>query len=56
VKKGLEKGHAKGLEEGNARAISGIAVNALKKGMSPEEVSELTGLPLNEIIKLKDGI
>jgi hypothetical protein len=28
----------------------------LKKGMSPEDVSEFTGLPLNEIHKLKDGL
>jgi predicted transposase/invertase (TIGR01784 family) len=53
---GLKKGRAEGLEEGDAKATSRIAVNALKKGMSPEEVSEFTGLPLNEIIKLKDTL
>jgi predicted transposase/invertase (TIGR01784 family) len=53
---GLQKGRAEGLEEGDAKATSRIAVNALKKGMSPEEVSEFTGLALNEIIKLKGEI
>jgi hypothetical protein len=26
------------------------------RSMSPEDVSEFTGLPLNEILKLKDGL
>jgi flagellar biosynthesis/type III secretory pathway protein FliH len=58
--KGIEIGMAKGIEtgreEGEAKATAGIAVHALKKGMSPEDVSEFTGLPLNEIHKLKDGL
>jgi predicted transposase/invertase (TIGR01784 family) len=44
-----EEGLVKGREEGRVK----IALNALKKGMSPEDVSELTGLPLSEIHKLK---
>jgi predicted transposase/invertase (TIGR01784 family) len=55
-----EKGHAEGLEEGlakgRAEGCAKVALNALKKGMLPEDVSELTGLPLNEILKLKDGL
>jgi predicted transposase YdaD len=53
---GLMKGREEGLEEGDAKATARIAVHALKKGMSPEDVSEFTGLPLNEIHKLKDGL
>jgi predicted transposase/invertase (TIGR01784 family) len=52
---GRAEGHAEGLEEGEAKATARIAINALKKGMSPEEVSEFTGLSLNEIQKLKSG-
>jgi hypothetical protein len=33
-----------------------IAVNASKKGVLSEDVSELIGLPLNEIHKRKDGV
>jgi predicted transposase/invertase (TIGR01784 family) len=58
--KGLEKGRAEGLEKGLTKgreeAMAGIVVNALKKGMSPEEISELTGLSMDEIVRLKDGI
>jgi predicted transposase/invertase (TIGR01784 family) len=50
---GLTKGLAKGREEGRMEGLSGVAVNALKKGMSPEEVNELTGLSLNEIRELR---
>jgi predicted transposase/invertase (TIGR01784 family) len=56
MEKGIAEGLAKGREEGEAKATAGIAVNALKKGMSPEDVGELTGLPLNEILKLKNGL
>jgi predicted transposase/invertase (TIGR01784 family) len=54
--KGLEEGLAKGLEEGLAKGRAEVAVNALKKGISPKDVHEFTGLPLNEILKLKDGL
>jgi predicted transposase/invertase (TIGR01784 family) len=46
--KGIEKGRAERL----AKVRAEIAINALKKGMSPEDVSELTGLSFNEIHKL----
>jgi predicted transposase/invertase (TIGR01784 family) len=53
---GRAKGRTEGREEGRAEGRVEVAVNALKKGMSPEDVSEFTGLPLNEIHKLKDGL
>jgi predicted transposase/invertase (TIGR01784 family) len=45
---GLEKGREEGLEEGREE----IARNALAKGMSPEAVSEITGLDVETIKKL----
>ncbi|MDR1121056.1 MAG: hypothetical protein LBM08_09070, partial [Dysgonamonadaceae bacterium] len=51
---GREEGLEEGFEKGLAKGRKEIAINALKKGMSPEDVSELTGLPLTEIHKLKD--
>ncbi|MDR1121252.1 MAG: hypothetical protein LBM08_10075, partial [Dysgonamonadaceae bacterium] len=56
LREGLAKGHEEGLAKGRAAGFAEVAVHALKKGMSPENVSELTGLSLNEIHKLKEGL
>jgi predicted transposase/invertase (TIGR01784 family) len=50
-----EEGLAEGLAKGQSEAAARIAVNALKKGLSPEDIHELTGLPPDEIHKLKAG-
>ncbi|MDR1331335.1 MAG: Rpn family recombination-promoting nuclease/putative transposase [Tannerella sp.] len=47
-----DEGRKEGRKEGDTEATARIAARALKKGMSPEDVSELTGLPLNEIRRL----
>jgi predicted transposase/invertase (TIGR01784 family) len=47
-----EKGIAKGIVEERER----IAVNALKSGMSPEDVGKLTGMSPEEIDRLNDGL
>ena len=44
---GLRKGEALGLEKGKME----IAANLLKKGMTIEEVSNVTGLPKQHIEK-----
>jgi predicted transposase/invertase (TIGR01784 family) len=54
--KGIAKGRAEGRAEGLAEGLAKVAVNALKKGLSPEEINELTGLPPDEIHKLKAGL
>ncbi|MDR1096846.1 MAG: Rpn family recombination-promoting nuclease/putative transposase [Tannerella sp.] len=51
---GIKIGLTKGRAEGRAEATAEIIVNLLKSGISPEEVSKLTGLPPDEIGKLKD--
>jgi hypothetical protein len=48
---GFVKGHAKGRAEGREEGLAIVAINALKKGMLPKDVSELTGLPLSKIEK-----
>jgi predicted transposase/invertase (TIGR01784 family) len=53
---GWVKGREEGREEGRAESRVEIATNALKKGLSPVDASELTGLPLNEILALKDNL
>jgi predicted transposase/invertase (TIGR01784 family) len=59
-KKGLAEGKKKGIAEGKKKGkkegITKVAINALKKGMSPEDVSELTELTLDEINRLKNGL
>lgn len=47
-RKGLEKGRA----EGRAEGILAVARKMKAKGMSGEEISEMTGLPLSDIQNL----
>ncbi len=55
--KGLEEGRAKGRAEGRAEGIAKgieqrnieIAKNMLRKGLSAEDISEMTGLPVDLI-------
>ena len=58
-KEGLKKGEAIGLEKGEAigehKKALVIAKNLLKKGLSVEDVSEITGLPTQEIKKILEN-
>lgn len=51
--KGLEEGRAEGRAEGIAKGIEQrnieIAKNMLRKGLSAEDISEMTGLPVDLI-------
>jgi predicted transposase/invertase (TIGR01784 family) len=51
---GIAEGIEKGIEKGREDERAAIAVKALKRGMSPEDVSELTGLSPDEIGRLKN--
>ena len=51
---GLAEGHAEGLAEGHAASSRGIAAKMIKKGYDLKEISELTGLALDEIEKLQN--
>jgi len=42
-----------GREEGRLEGKLEDARNALRKGFSPEDIAEITGLPLDTILKLK---
>jgi hypothetical protein len=52
LEEGLEKGLEKGLEEGLEKGREEIARNALAKGMSPDAVSDITGLDIETIKNL----
>ena len=49
-KEGRQQGRVEGLEQGEQKAKREIAQRLLAKGMPPEQVADLSGLPLAEII------
>jgi predicted transposase/invertase (TIGR01784 family) len=49
---GEEKGRREGWREGRREATMNVARKLLKKGISPNEIEELTGLTANEISSL----
>jgi len=51
---GLEEGEAKGLEKGKTEEKVTIATKMLSRNHSIEDISELTNLSVEEIIKLKN--
>jgi len=53
IKEGQQEALEQGREEGEEMATVKIAMNLLAKGSAPEFVSEITGLPLDEIVKLQ---
>lgn len=52
-KQGLAEGLAEGRNLGITEGLALAALNMLKKGMNVTDISELTGLSENEILKLK---
>jgi len=48
-----EEGREEGLKEGRLEGKLEDARNALRKGFSPEDIAEITALPLETILKLK---
>ncbi len=49
----LKEGLAKGMEEGRVQGMHEIALNMLQKGYEVSEISQVTGLSVPEIKKLK---
>ena len=54
MEKGMEKGMKKGMEKGMAKEKLATAYRLLSMGLSDEQVSTATELPLEEIQKLKE--
>jgi predicted transposase/invertase (TIGR01784 family) len=48
-KEGMQRGERRGLKKGIQQALTAVAKSGFKKGMSVETVSELTGLPIQEV-------
>ena len=44
------------FEEGKQQKAIEVATNALSKNLSPEQVSKITGLPLEQVLELQKQI
>ena len=55
IKDGRAEGHAEGLQKGMEKGMQAVALNMLKKSADIAFISEVTGLSVDEINKLKDG-
>ena len=53
---GYAEGRTDGLAEGRSEKAVETATNALKMGLSAEKTSKITGLPIEEVLKLKELI
>ncbi len=52
---GLQEGLQQGLEQGAQQKAEEAAINLLKMGkLSPEEIAQAQGLPLDEVLKLQE--
>ena len=49
---GIEKGRAEGRVEGREEERTDIIIKLLRKGFSPEEIHDITELPLERIKQL----
>ena len=50
---GLEKGKAIGLEKGRNEERQEIISNLLASGIAPQQIAELTKIPLEEVLRIK---
>ena len=53
LQKGIEEGMQKGIEKGIEEGMQKVAVNALNKGMSVDDIVDLTGLTKDQVLSLK---
>ena len=54
---GLEEGMAKGVEKGASQKAIEDAENLLKIGVgTPEQISQAIGLPLEQVLKIKENL
>jgi predicted transposase/invertase (TIGR01784 family) len=49
---GIEKGKAEGLAEGEANANLALARKMKAKGFSPEDIADITGIPIEQLHRL----
>ena len=49
IKRGLEQGLERGLEQGSTKERISIISTMLNNGISQEEVTKMTGIPIKEV-------
>ena len=49
IERGLEQGLERGLEQGNVEKQTSIISTMLGNGISQEEISRMTGIPIKEV-------
>ena len=54
MQKGIEEGMQKGIEKGIEEGMQKVAANALIKGMSVEDIIDLTGLTKEQIVEISE--
>jgi predicted transposase/invertase (TIGR01784 family) len=54
IEKGREEGITQGIEQGAYNTKLETAKTALSMNLPPEDISKLTGLPLETVLNLKD--
>ncbi len=52
---GVAEGRASGLAEGAQQKAIENARNALNMGLTPEQIVQITSLPLEQVLALKDA-
>ena len=53
ISQGIEQGYTSGINDGISKEKVSIAKNMLNKNMSMEDISDITGLSIEEINKLR---
>lgn len=56
IEKSFENAEKRGLKQGIEKGIEKVAIKMLKKGLDIKEISELTELTTDEILKLKNKL
>ena len=54
IAQGIAKGREEGIEQGTYNTKLETAKTALSMNLPPEDISKLTGLPLETVMELKD--
>jgi predicted transposase/invertase (TIGR01784 family) len=53
IQQGIQQGVQQGIQQGVQQGVQSTALNALKKGLSIDVISEITNLPVAEIEQLQ---
>ena len=54
MEKGIKQGKKEGMKEGMKEGVRKIAKKLLEKGVTISEIQEITGLEIEEILKVKN--